>query len=344
VAGETKSSAGKAADNPSPRRAKSFALRVVLIAGALAIAAIGLWFLLGPGRNASDERFTGYVVSDNIYMASPVAGTLTGLSVRRGQRIKAGDPLFKVDLTVREAQTEQARATIAANQAQVDQQRAGLEKSRSDLAAAQAEADRYGAELHRLTAAQREKQGSVAQLDIDQARASYDGALRKRDAASSQLGSASAAITAARAQVRQSEAALTSAQRELADLSRSSPAAGRVEDVMFKLGETVSANTPIVSIVPDGEVKVRFYVPQNLVKAYQPGRKVAVGCDGCAVGMTATIEFVSNEPEYTPPVIYGVDARQKLVFLVEALPANPRALLPGQPMDVAPDAASLPRR
>ncbi len=332
------------APGTSPRRGGRFPVRRLLIAAIVVVAGLVLWLLLKPGRHAGDEQFTGYVVSDDIYMSSPVGGTLTRVSVRRGQRVNAGAALFRVDPTVREAQTEQARATIAANRAQVEQQRAGLGHARADLAAAQADADRYGTEVRRLTAAQREKQGAIAQLDLDQARASYEGALRKRDAARTQLQSASAAISAAEAQVRQAEAGLTSAKRELSDLSPPAPAAGRIEDVMFKPGESVPANTPIVSIVPDGEVKVRFYLPQSRVNAYRPGRKVAIGCDGCAGGMTATVEFVANRPEYTPPVIYSVDAREKLVFLVEALPSDPRALTPGQPMDVAPDAAALPRR
>ena len=48
--------------------------------------------------------------------------------------------------------------------------------------------------------------------------------------------------------------------------------------------------------------------------------------------------------EYTPPVIYSLETRDKLVFLVEAVPSNPRALVPGQPIDVAPTAEALPRR
>jgi HlyD family secretion protein len=51
--------------------------------------------------------------------------------------------------------------------------------------------------------------------------------------------------------------------------------------------------------------------------------------------MTATVDFVASRPEYTPPIIYSLDARQKLVFLVEAIPSSPRALIPGQPLDVA---------
>jgi HlyD family secretion protein len=318
-----------------PRRA---IVAVVVVAAALLV----LWLLLRSGEREGKELFTGYVVADEVYMTSPVAGTLASVSVRRGQRVAAGTQLFQVDPTQRAAGTEQAQAQISANQAQVDQQQAALAKAREDAAAAQAEADRMGAELRRLTAAQGEKAGSVAQLDIDQARAAYDAALRRRDAARSQLGAVSAAIDAARAQVQGAQAGLTSARRQLTELAPVAPSAGRVEDVMFKAGETVPANVPVVSIVPDGEVKVRFYVPQALVNAYKPGRKVAIGCDGCAAGLTATVSFVASEPEFTPPVIYSLDARQKLVFMVEAVPSNGRALVPGQPIDVAPSAGDLP--
>lgn len=81
------------------------------------------------------------------------------------------------------------------------------------------------------------------------------------------------------------------------------PSAGRIDGIMFKPGESVTANVPVVSIVPDGEVKVRIYVPQTQVNAYKPGRKVVIGCDGCATGMTAIVDFVASRPEYTPPVI-----------------------------------------
>lgn len=332
------------AAEPLPPLRRRVPKRVIAAAVMVALVALVLWLVLRSDDRAGKEQFTGYVVADDVYMTSPIAGTLASVAVARGQRVAAGSALFQVDPTQRAAGTEQARAQISANQAQVSQQQSALAKAREDLAAAQADADRQGAQLKRLSASQAEKAGSVAQLDIDQARAAYQAAQSRADAARAQLGAASAAINAARAQVQGAQAGLTSARRQLTELAPVAPSAGRVEDVMFKSGETVQANVPVVSIVPDGEVKVRFYVPQARVNAYKPGRRVAIACDGCAAGMTATVNFVATEPEYTPPVIYSLDARQKLVFMVEALPSNPRALVPGQPIDVAPSAGNLPRR
>jgi HlyD family secretion protein len=333
----------EAAESLLPER-RRLPPRPVILVAVLVLVALAAWLLLRPGDRNGKQVFTGYVVADDIYMTSPVAGTLASVAVVRGQRVAAGTPLFQVDPTERAAGTEQARAQISANRSQVSQQQSALAKAREDLAAAQADAAKQGAQLKRMTAAQAEKPGSVAQVDIDQVRAGYDAALRRADAARAQLGSASAAIDAAQAQVRGAQAGLTTAQRQLSELAPVAPSAGRIEDVMFKPGETVPANVPVVSIVPDGQVKVRFFVPQALVNAYKPGRKVAIACDGCAAGMTATVAFVASEPEYTPPVIYSLDARQKLVFMVEALPSSPRALVPGQPIDVAPGAGDLPKK
>jgi HlyD family secretion protein len=311
---------------------------LVVVVGGVA------WLLLRTHGARKDKGFTGYVVSQDVYMSSPASGTLTAVSVKRGDRVAPGQPLFRVDPTVRAAEADQARALIGANQAQVQQQQSALARARADLASAQADADRDEAEVKRLSAAQRQKPGSVAQLQLDQSQAAYRSALDKRDGARAELQSASAAIEAARAQVRQAQAGLTSAEHQLNDLAPVAPSAGRIEDVMFKPGESVAANAAVVSIVPDGEVKVRFYVPEYLVNGFRTGRRVAIGCDGCAKDMTAAVDFVANSPEYTPPVIYSLDARQKLVFMVEAVPSDAQALIPGQPMDVAGEAKDLPKR
>jgi HlyD family secretion protein len=66
------------------------------------------------------------------------------------------------------------------------------------------------------------------------------------------------------------------------------------------------------------------------------GRDVRFTCDGCARGLTATIRYVSPRPEFTPPIIYSRDSRDRLVFMVEAYPKRPAGLQPGLPVDVEP--------
>ena len=308
---------------------------IVLIAG------ISLWIYFHSHQQNDKNIFTGYVTSDNIYMSSPIAGTLLEVYVKRGQRVSEGDALFRIDPTVREAETTQARAQLNAAEADVNQQNAALGHAQAELAAAQSEVERNETELNRLLAAQKEKKGSVAQLEIDQVQTSFDAARSRKEAADTQVTSALSAIDAAKAQAEQMKALITSRERELNDLSPPSPKSGKVEDIMFKPGESVPSNVPIISIIPDGEIKVRFYIPQNMISHYQTGQQLFIGCDGCKKGMTATIDYVASKPEYTPPIIYSLDARQKLVFMVEANPSEPGVLIPGQPIDVGATAEDL---
>jgi HlyD family secretion protein len=47
------------------------------------------------------------------------------------------------------------------------------------------------------------------------------------------------------------------------------------------------------------------------------------------------VSYISPEPEFTPPVIYSLETRQKLVYLVEARPeADAQRLQPGQIVDM----------
>ncbi|HEX7943077.1 MAG TPA: HlyD family secretion protein, partial [Phenylobacterium sp.] len=120
----------------------------------------------------------------------------------------------------------------------------------------------------------------------------------------------------------------------LGEVSPRAPGAARVEDVFFHGGEWAPANQPILSLLPDARIKVRFFVPEKTLAAYRIGRTVRFACDGCAKGLTARIEFVAPRPEFTPPVIYSREARDRLVYLVEARPGT--RLNPGQPVDVEP--------
>ena len=59
-----------------------------------------------------------------------------------------------------------------------------------------------------------------------------------------------------------------------------------------------------------------------------------VTCDNCANDLTAKIYFIATMAEYTPPVIYSLEERNKLVYLIQARPNKPDSLRVGQPVSV----------
>lgn len=137
----------------------------------------------------------------------------------------------------------------------------------------------------------------------------------------------------AQAMLRETEAKLNSAQTRLTRRSIVSPVSGVIQQVYFREGELVVAGRPILAILPPGNVKVRFYISQAMLPRISIGDAVAVHCDGCGP-QNAKISFIAQQAEYTPPVIYSEQERNKLVFLVEALPERPTEMRVGQPVSV----------
>jgi HlyD family secretion protein len=290
-----------------------------IIFAALALVVLSPVYL----KYSSSPRqslFSGYVISDNVYMASPVAGTVMSVNVKRGQRVQIGTPLFQMDLTSQVSQAEKTKALI---------EEAEFEKEvrQAELVAAEA-ANKFAiADMNRFTSIQAKIEGAVSQQDIDTV---VEAEAKSR----ANVVSAKNQISAANSRIESSRAELRDIEHRIGELSPKSPVSGRIEEVMYKPGEWAAANSSIISIVPDNEIKIRFYIPQNQLSKFQIGTKVAVSYDGGPKNITATIDFISTRPEYTPPVIYSLSTRDKLVFMAEAAPDNPTQLIPGQPMDV----------
>ena len=133
------------------------------------------------------------------------------------------------------------------------------------------------------------------------------------------------------------EARLAQARWSVDQKRQAAPVAAVVTDTFYEPGEYVAAGSPVVELLPPGNVKVRFYVPEPLVGSLALGQAVSVSWDGADAPVDARIDWISPEAEYTPPVIYSSQSRAKLVFLVEARPldrGDASRLHPGRPVDV----------
>jgi HlyD family secretion protein len=138
----------------------------------------------------------------------------------------------------------------------------------------------------------------------------------------------------AEAALRTAEARLNSARTRLERRRVSSPATGTVQEIYFRVGELVQPGRPIVSILPPGDTRVRFFVPQDALPKLHIDDRIAMRCDGCVDGLAARVSFISAQAEFTPPVIYSQEERARLVFRIEAIPERPQDLRVGQPVTV----------
>jgi len=162
------------------------------------------------------------------------------------------------------------------------------------------------------------------------AQQSYD-----RAASLSKTGSGTQAnYDAALSALRVAEARVNTTQTRLARRKGFAPIAGTIQQIYFREGEMVQAQRPVLSIMPPGNMKLRFFVPETELPKISIGDEVKVTCDNCAADLTAKIYFIATSAEYTPPVIYSLDERNKLVYLIQARPSRPDSLRVGQPISV----------
>jgi HlyD family secretion protein len=181
----------------------------------------------------------------------------------------------------------------------------------------------------------------LQQADLNQNNATLANAQQSYDRASSlsKTGSGTQAnLDAAVSALRVAEAHVNTSQTRLARRIGFAPVAGTVQQIYFREGEMVPAQRPVLSIMPPGNMKVRFYVAEPELPKIAIGDEVRVTCDNCAPDLTARIYFIATTAEYTPPVIYSLDERNKLVYLVQARPSRPDVLRVGQPISVYLDA------
>lgn len=299
--------------------------------------------LVGCSRH-DENTYQGYVEGEYVYLGSSQAGKLTQLQVTRGQTVKADAPLFALDVVDETAALQQAQEQLAAARSQLADIQTGkrvpeVNVNRAQLAQAAANARKAALQLTRDEA--QYSAGGVSKAQLDDSRANADATSAQVRELTNQVQVArlpgrSQQISAQQAQVAAAEAVVAQAQWKLDQKRVNAPADGLIYDTLYRNGEWVPAGSPVVQMLPPQNIKVRFFVPETLVGALTPGREVIMHCDGCAADVPAKITYVSNNAEYTPPVIYSNESRAKLVYMIEAHPsvADATKLHPGQPVTV----------
>ena len=292
---------------------------------------------------ATPPLAVGYVEGEYVLLAPIETAQLRSLDVRRGDRVELGQPLAALESDDARLAVAEAEAALAQSQAQLaDLKRGKRPEEIAVLEATLRSAEAQATEARRVLERTRDLRGRgiATQAELDRAQT----ALELAEAAVGQaeanllvagLPAREEAIRAAQGQVERARAALEQARWRLDKRDIVAPAAGRVYDVIRNPGDIAGPAAPVVSLLPDGGVKLKLYVPQPMFSSVRVGALLSVRCDGCPEGLAARVSYASPEPEFTPPVIYSLETRQKLVHLIEARPEGDTVTLkPGQIVDV----------
>ncbi|HEY6107058.1 MAG TPA: efflux RND transporter periplasmic adaptor subunit [Anaeromyxobacteraceae bacterium] len=337
--------------------------RMVIVFGVLALVLGGLIALRlraqAVARNAPPGG-SGEIEGTQVTLSARITARVEALAVRKGQAVKAGDLIVKLDcsdqqaaLGEAEARLVAARAQAAAASATVDASRRSQEAAAAGRAAARSQAEALAAQ--RDAAARRAQRLESLTSDVslearDQSRSGANALARQVDAAEAQalasveqaraaenvIRASGAQAAAAEAGIKASEEAAVRVRLLAAECLVKAPRDGLVDDLPHEPGELVAAGQPLARLVDLSEVKAIFYLPNAEVAAARPGGRAVVVADAWpGEAFEGTVATVSAEAEFTPRNIQTRSDRDRLVYPVEVHLPNPAGKLrPGMPVQV----------
>lgn len=302
---------------------------------------MGLLALVLPGL-APPVPYHGYIEADYLYIAPEGAGRITDLQVVEGEGVAKGQVLFVLDDNAQRASLRAAEAREAVAEANWQNLKTGSRAAEVDVIQAslrQAEADLALARLTLERDLKLAEKGfaSTAQIDGDNAKLATATAHVAQLNAQLQVAALPARDAQLVAAEKSFEAAKADSDRARSDFEGrtvSSLQDARIERTYFRVGEVVGTGVPVMSLLPPGALKARFFVPEGARSGLQIGAALRVTCDGCEGPVAATLTYMASDPQHTPPIIYSREERARLVFMVEGRLEGDAGLLPGQPISV----------
>ncbi|HLX54857.1 MAG TPA: HlyD family efflux transporter periplasmic adaptor subunit [Aquella sp.] len=292
----------------------------------------------------SSTKFQGYMEGEYLYMAPMVAGHLDKLAVQRGQLVESGGLLFIIEQTDQIAQLKQAQEQVKSSHAILKDMLVGKRPPELDAIKAQirqAKSSRDLAEINLKRDSEQFQIGAIPKSQLDASASNYKVAIDRlrelqHDLDTANLPGRKDQIKSQHALYSYAAAGLTDSEWKLSQTIGKAPESSLVYDTLYNVGEWVTAGNPVVILLPPHNLKIRFFVPEISVSHIKLGERLKINCDGCKSDIFAHVTYMSDQAEYTPPVIYSNETRNQLVFRVEAKPEHPDLLgmHPGQPVEV----------
>ncbi len=266
-----------------PEQAKSpWRKRALMMSVPLLVLAAGGYAYATSGRGVSTDN--AYVKQDIVSVSSDVAGRIVEVRVRENQIVKQGDVLFVVDPEPYRVALQEADATLAAAQVELETLRTDYSATGVDIAGAQEDVRFAEQDLGRQRQLMANGFTTRARLDqsehaLAQAREALADAraeaakARSALATGDQVPGVNPAIASARAQ--RARAAL--------NLERTvvrAPVGGRVsQSSRLQVGQMMITGLPAVSIVASDRTWVEANFKETDLERMRPGQPATVELD-----------------------------------------------------------------
>lgn len=249
---------------------------------------IGLIILLTTACKKDEKLFNGYIDTDLVYLSADFGGRLIDFQVQKGQLVQKNQFLFKLEQT-------------------------------NEL---------YNIEISELNnkALLAQRQQILIQVHYNEINYQRIIEMRQHNAASqSDLDIAQRDLNISKQQLADIDFKIQSNQIDIADkkwqATRKESFAteqGIIFDTYYSQGEFIQAGYPVLSLIIKNNVKAIFFVSEEYLNQFRLNEAIKIRTNQNANFATGHIYYISNIAEYTPPIIYSREERQRLVFRVEA--------------------------
>ncbi len=303
------------------------ALGVGIVLGGILI----WWTTRVPGPGNRFVRGNGRVEATEVDVATKLAGRIQEIWFDEGDFVDLGQPLAQMQVTVLNAQRDEAQAlsrqavtTAASAEAQEAARASDVAASEAVVLQRESEADVAHRRFKRTESLTGE--GALSRQDYDDDQARWRGMEAALTSAKAQVSAASAAVRAAhaasvgaKAGIAAAEATVARVEADIKDSQLTAPRAGRVQYRIAQPGEVLPAGGKVLNLVDLGDVYLTFFLPEMAAGKVAIGNEVRVVLDAVPdYVIPATVSFVASVAQFTPKTVETASEREKLMFRVKA--------------------------
>lgn len=294
--------------------------------------------------NKGEMVFPGYLEGEFVYSSAPFGGMIKDVCVKRGDEVKAGQIIFDLDKTEKESELGFYNFALLASLDMIKDMQKGKQEpyvraAAADIGSTTAMKDWYNVNYKRFEwlariNAQPQTQYENYKYNFEKYSKDLEKAIANLDVAN--LPSREDRISAVIALSNALKEKIAKAKWELSQMTQYAPQHSFVFDTIYHKGEYANAGQPVAILLPPENIKARFFVGGDVLNKLKINQKVSVNVLGRS-NIPAVINYISPKVEYTPPVIYSEQTRDKLVYMIEAsiAPDIAKTLPVGQPIQVS---------
>ncbi len=301
----------------------------------------GVWLLLlvsAIGCQKAEpppEPLQGVVELDERVLGFEVGGRLSTLEVKRGDMIKKGALIGKLDSELNKTSRDLRAAEAQAAKSQVSLLKAGTRSEELRSMDAQIRSVKATEDLIRKNL-QRErelvKRGVSTPSMVDDLETRLASTTAQRQSLEQQLkgmkrGARKQEIDSASSHAEAAEMSLALESERIEKYEVRAPVDGSVLDVHVEPGEVVSPGTPVVTIGDVTHPYADVFVPIGDLEGVRVGTPATVHVDSTSGDFAAKVEHISRSTEFTPKFVFSPRERPNLVVRVRLRIEDPEERL-----------------